>query len=147
MTPPSRIYHPGEDDSCSYAGDADCDDGGPGSEFNACSPGTDLTDCGSRSGLELSCDEDGADGSEDRSAWTTAIKVECRDCKVKMKADIHVLIRTTNTDPFAESWAWGDLSLVGKVDINANASARYSQTIGPKKILGLICPPYVIAAV
>ena len=64
-----------------------------------------------------------------------------------MKADIHVLIRTTNTDPFAESWAWGDLSLVGKVDINANASARYSQTIGPKKILGLICPPYVIAAV
>ena len=120
------------------------------------------------SGLGLSCNDEGAesDGSLDDSSWatTTAIKIECIDCKVKLKADVHVLIRTTNLDPFAETWSWGDVSLVGKVDVTANlsataervgsASAQYnttasgqsSQTIGPKGLVGLICPPWVIAA-
>ena len=34
--------------TCSYAGDGDCDDGGPGSDFSLCPLGTDCTDCGPR---------------------------------------------------------------------------------------------------
>ena len=38
------------DDSCTtYASDGDCDDGGPGAEYNFCAPCTDLEDCGTRS--------------------------------------------------------------------------------------------------
>ena len=34
------------DNTCSHAGDGDCDDGGPGSEYSTfCAPGTDCTDC------------------------------------------------------------------------------------------------------
>jgi len=36
-------------DTCSYAGDGECDDGGPGSAYDVCAYGTDCTDCGPRS--------------------------------------------------------------------------------------------------
>ena len=36
-------------ETCNYASDNDCDDGGPGAEFSICSVGTDCTDCGPRS--------------------------------------------------------------------------------------------------
>ena len=35
-------------DSCRYAFDGECDDGGPGSTTNACTYGTDVNDCGFR---------------------------------------------------------------------------------------------------
>jgi hypothetical protein len=35
--------------TCNYAYDGDCDDGGPGNEYNICSLGTDCYDCGPRS--------------------------------------------------------------------------------------------------
>ena len=35
-------------DTCSYAGDEDCDDGGPGSHYSMCAFGSDCTDCGPR---------------------------------------------------------------------------------------------------
>jgi hypothetical protein len=38
-------------DTCSYAGDGDCDDGGPNSDFDLCPYGTDCTDCGPREPL------------------------------------------------------------------------------------------------
>ncbi len=36
-------------DTCSYAGDGECDDGGSGSDSAVCEYGTDCTDCGFRS--------------------------------------------------------------------------------------------------
>ncbi len=36
------------DESCSFANDGDCDDGGPGYDFAFCSEGTDCADCGNR---------------------------------------------------------------------------------------------------
>ena len=36
------------DETCQYAADGDCDDGGPGSEFTECGIGADCTDCGVR---------------------------------------------------------------------------------------------------
>lgn len=34
--------------SCRHAGDGDCDDGGPGSDYSLCELGTDCADCGPR---------------------------------------------------------------------------------------------------
>jgi len=34
--------------TCRHADDGDCDDGGPGSEFDFCAYGTDCIDCGIR---------------------------------------------------------------------------------------------------
>lgn len=36
------------DDTCSYAYDGVCDDGGEGSSFSVCDCGTDCSDCGER---------------------------------------------------------------------------------------------------
>eukprot|EP00900_Chrysochromulina_parva_P005704 jgi/Chrpa1/15134/Chrysochromulina_OHIO_Genome00020374-RA len=44
-SPPSPIVC---SETCNFASDVDCDDGGPGSDFNACTYGTDCTDCGPR---------------------------------------------------------------------------------------------------
>ena len=35
-------------DTCQFASDGACDDGGPGSQFSVCELGTDCTDCGPR---------------------------------------------------------------------------------------------------
>src|SRR6056297_2846243 len=35
--------------TCEFASDGDCDDGGPSSDFNLCELGTDCADCGARS--------------------------------------------------------------------------------------------------
>ncbi len=37
-------------DTCEYAGDGECDDGGPSSSYDICELGTDCTDCGARTG-------------------------------------------------------------------------------------------------
>ena len=44
--PPSRTVLC--ESTCVWDSDGDCDDGGPGSEYMACSTGTDCTDCGDR---------------------------------------------------------------------------------------------------
>lgn len=36
------------ENSCDFAGDEECDDGGDGSAYNACPPGSDCRDCGAR---------------------------------------------------------------------------------------------------
>jgi hypothetical protein len=36
------------EDTCKYVADGDCDDGGPGSDYDFCEYGTDCTDCGPR---------------------------------------------------------------------------------------------------
>ena len=54
--PPLQSPPPGPPNSgsclntCRYASDGDCDDGGSGGEYSACSPCTDCEDCGPRSG-------------------------------------------------------------------------------------------------
>ena len=35
-------------ETCSFTGDGDCDDGGPGYDYSSCDLGTDCTDCGVR---------------------------------------------------------------------------------------------------
>jgi hypothetical protein len=43
-------HNPGQgSNNCVYASDGDCDDGGPGAQYTACSLGTDCVDCGPRS--------------------------------------------------------------------------------------------------
>ena len=44
-----RPPRPRCDDTCVYANDLDCDDGGPGAEYSRCASGTDCSDCGDRS--------------------------------------------------------------------------------------------------
>ena len=40
-------------ETCEWASDGDCDDGGPGTEHSSCAVGTDCTDCGVRELVEL----------------------------------------------------------------------------------------------
>ena len=49
------------DDSCQYANDGACDDGGTDSDYSVCDLGTDCTDCGNR----YDADEDGYDSDSD----------------------------------------------------------------------------------
>lgn len=37
--------------SCPYANDGECDDGGPGAQYAECTLGTDCADCGPRRGI------------------------------------------------------------------------------------------------
>jgi len=48
-SPPPTSTGGGCSETCNYASDNDCDDGGPGSDYSSCTLGTDCTDCGPRS--------------------------------------------------------------------------------------------------
>ena len=39
----------------------------------------------------------------------SSIDFTCKDCSVKGSSDVHVVIKTTDKNPFAESWIWGDV--------------------------------------
>ncbi len=41
--------------TCNYAADGNCDDGGPGFEYYICNFGTDCIDCGQRSSAQYTC--------------------------------------------------------------------------------------------
>jgi len=58
------------DDSCMYAGDMECDDGGPDSMTSVCAFGTDCSDCGPRDPADCmprcdgrNCGDDGCGGT------------------------------------------------------------------------------------
>ena len=73
-------------DTCNWASDGDCDDGGPGREYSACAPGTDCTDCGFRQsqGCKNTCwwasDGDCDDGGLGAEYVACALGSDCFDC-------------------------------------------------------------------
>ena len=73
------------DETCNYAFDGDCDDGGVGAEFSSCMDGTDCTDCGARPLCGETCNyasdndcDDGGSGSEYTGYCT--LGTDCTDC-------------------------------------------------------------------
>ncbi len=74
------------EDSCVYAEDGACDDGGPGSTSAVCAVGTDCADCGYRL-CEDSCTwkGDGAcdDGGPGATGDACAYGTDCSDCGVR----------------------------------------------------------------
>jgi len=62
------------DDSCTYAGDSDCDDGGPNATFSLCDFGTDCSNCGPRD------DVDGDGFYVDDGPLPTSSTIEFLDC-------------------------------------------------------------------
>lgn len=75
-------------------------------------------------------------GSESAGA-----SIECNDCKITGTADAHVLIRIDQYNPFAEAWAWGDLSFEANIDLKAQAwlSTNGWKSLGSKTVLDLAC--------
>lgn len=99
---PFRRLSVANDDSCrGPISDGDCDDGGPGSEFGACSCGTDFTDCGSRSSTDCqsasinpanadSCgtpDGDCDDGGPGSEYYMCTCGTDFTDCGSRNQAD------------------------------------------------------------
>ncbi len=62
------FFDEGCDNTCEFAFDGDCDDGGPGSDFSSCELGTDCADCGARDVDEQpeppDCSDDGICNAE-----------------------------------------------------------------------------------
>ena len=52
------------------------------------------------------------------------VSLTCNDCFVSGTADVHVLVRVDQHNPFAESWSWGDVTLDAKIDFTARAQGR-----------------------
>ena len=55
-------------------------------------------------------------------------------CYVSGTGNIHVLLRTTNINPFDETWTWGNLNLIGHVDVEVQAYLSGTRTIGPSRV-------------
>jgi hypothetical protein len=72
--------------TCVYAEDGECDDGGPGATSSVCEVGTDCADCGYRLcedsctwAADGSCDDGGAGSEDDVCTYGT----DCADCGVR----------------------------------------------------------------
>jgi len=79
------------ENTCTYYGDGECDDGGPGADWDLCTYGTDCADCGPRTddgGGTTGCTDDCpfyADGECDDggpgSMWSVCdLGTDCSDC-------------------------------------------------------------------
>ncbi|MCB9507577.1 MAG: hypothetical protein H6700_07815 [Myxococcales bacterium] len=78
--------------TCEYAGDTDCDDGGPGADYDVCAYGTDCADCGPRDAgtaprcsdlcpyaFDFECDDGGPGATTDFCEFGT----DCFDCGIR----------------------------------------------------------------
>merc|ERR1719473_1869426 len=65
--------------TCSWAFDGSCDDGGTGSEYSMCAPGTDKADCGDNS-CSAARDGDCDDGGWGAEYSVCSIGSDCADC-------------------------------------------------------------------
>jgi hypothetical protein len=55
------------------------------------------------------------------------IDFTCTDCSISGKSSVHVVIRTTNVNPFAETWIWGNVeNLVVDMKLAIEARAAVS---------------------
>jgi hypothetical protein len=68
--------------TCEYASDGECDDGGPGSAYNVCDCGSDCDDCGSRSTSDCSSTGDGQLG-----VWTAMTTFPCNTNVINVFVD------------------------------------------------------------
>ena len=73
------------DDSCLFAGDSDCDDGGPYASSPLCDFGTDCSDCGPR----IDNDEDGFFDDEGTYAYSDSVQalLDCDDSNPNINPD------------------------------------------------------------
>jgi hypothetical protein len=71
------------ENACRWAGDDECDDGGPGSEFAVCDIGSDCADCGPRlcaNTCRFADDDDCDDGGPDSDFNLCELGSDCGDC-------------------------------------------------------------------
>ena len=94
----------GCDDTCEHAGDAICNDGGPGSVYYDCERGTDCSDCGGPSsppppghqqptaGCQDTCEHAGDglcnDGGPGAVYYDCALGTDCTDCGARDESSI-----------------------------------------------------------
>ncbi len=91
------------DNSCVYANDRECDDGGPGFDTNLCLYGTDISDCGRRSlpnddscryANDDACDDGGDDSTNNLCEYAT----DMTDCGIRRGPQI-IIARIPWQDP------------------------------------------------
>ena len=72
------------DSTCSHRSDGDCDDGGPGSNYDICPLGTDTEDCGPRNPCSNTCvhayDGECDDGGTGADYSICSLHTDCADC-------------------------------------------------------------------
>ena len=61
--------------------------------------------------------------------------IECKDCYLSGSADVHVLVRVDQYNPFAESWSWGSVDIDGNIDLTAKAWLNVERYFEPTSIL------------
>ena len=86
----------------------------PGAEANGLDKDNDKKDDG-RFSLALDAEY------EFPAPANTDISVKCKSCGITGQGNLHVLVRTSETNPFQEAWAWGDVSLDASVKVVAEA--------------------------
>jgi len=69
------------------------------------------------------------------------LELTCTDCHIGGEADVHILVRTTETNPFDESWSWGDIDIDGQVAMSAQAWLGYEKTFGSEPQLDVCLHP------
>jgi hypothetical protein len=71
------------------------------------------------------------------------IEFGCENCVLQATGDIHMLIRTTNFNPFEETWITGDIELNTFVNLFARAFAQFKYDTPTFDLLPSICAPGV----
>ena len=72
---------------------------------------------------------------------TAGVELRCRDCGVFSTASTHMLIRTSDTNPFEEAWVWGNVSITALIDFMARGwlELTYESQVFP--LVSRLCVP------
>jgi len=75
-------------------------------------------------------------GSGDTSL---GLRVQCMDCHMSIGAEVHVLVRTSDWNPFEETWSWGKLGLEANLQIEAEAWLSWTPSPAEQSLVDEVC--------
>ena len=67
------------------------------------------------------------------------LRVQCMDCHMSIGAEVHVLVRTTDYNPFEETWSWGKLGLEANLQIEAEAWLAWTPSPAEQTLVPEVC--------
>ena len=70
---------------------------------------------------------------------TLGVQIGCLECRVTGEADVHILMRTSGSNPADEVWAWGEMALEAVVDIGFRARMHGRMPFEPDLLKGFFC--------
>lgn len=76
-----------------------------------------------------------------RISESETLNVKCQDCGVEGSAQTHIYLKTSDYNPFQETWAWGYIDIAGTGKFSTTVTYEYEYEWARETVVNRLCLP------